>query len=280
MSRWEGANAIVTGAASGIGLALSRVLVQRGANVWMTDVNVERIAQAAEALGPKAHPEVLDVRDAAAVRGLVERVARDAGRLDFLFNNAGIGISGEAHELTVEHFDRIIDVNIRATVNGIVAAYTLMVKQRSGHIVNTASMAGLTPVPLLAPYAMTKHAVVGLSSSLRMEGARHGVRVSVLCPAAIETPLLDADNPPDLQTMPWRPNIRRYLARLAGQAYPVEKFAEEALQGVESNRGLIIIPAQARTAAWLYRLAPRTVQKGIRKAFLAELRDRPAKARE
>lgn len=270
---WEQANIVVTGAASGIGLALSKALVQRGANVWMTDINGEKAGQAAEALGPRAHPAPLDVRDAPAVRDLVERVAKDSGRLDALFNNAGIGVSGEVHELAVEHFDRIVDVNIRGVVNGTVAAYPIMVKQKSGHIVNTASLAGLTPVPLLVPYAMTKHAVVGLSNSLRLEAARYGVKVSVLCPAAIETPLLSADNPSDLGVA-WRPNTRRYLARLSGPAYPVERLADEALRGVERNEGVIIIPARARVSALLCRLAPGLVQSGIRKALAAERKDR------
>lgn len=275
---WNQSNAVITGAASGIGLALSTALVQRGANVWMTDVNAEKVSQAAEALGPKARASALDVRDAAAVRELIEGVARESGRIDYLFNNAGIGVSGEVQELGVEHFDRIIDVNIRGVVNGIVAAYPLMVKQRSGHIVNTASMAGLTPVPLVVPYAMTKHAVVGLSTSLRLEAEHYGVRVSVLCPSAIETPLLDAGNPSDLQGPSWRPNTRRYLARLAGgrPAYPVDKLAADTLEAMERNVGVIIIPSHSRIGALLNRLLPGVVEKGIRKVLAAERSARPA----
>lgn len=270
---WQGASVVVTGAASGIGLALSAALVERGADVWMADVSAEALARSAAALGPKAHPATLDVRDAPAVRDLVERVARDTGRLDCLFNNAGIGVSGEVRELSVEHFDRIVDVNIRGVVNGIVAAYPILVKQGRGHIVNTASLAGLTPVPLLVPYAMTKHAVVGLSTSLRLEAARYGVRVSALCPAAVETPMLDAENPADLRSA-WRPDIRRYLSRLAGPAYPVARLAADALRGVERNQGIIIAPAQARAAAFLYRMAPELVQRLGQRAFLAELKNR------
>lgn len=264
--------AVVTGAASGIGLALSGALARRGAEVWMADVNAERVGEAARALG--ARPVALDIRDAPAVREAVERIVRDSGRLDYLFNNAGIGVSGEVHELGVEHFDRIIDVNIRGVVNGIVAAYPIMVQQRSGHIVNTASLAGLVPVPLLAAYSMTKHAVVGLGASLRPEAARYGVRVSTLCPAAIETPLLDADNPADLPKPAWSPNVRRYLARLGGPAYPVDRMAEDTLREMERNRGLIIVPASSRISAFLYRLAPRLVQSAGQKAFAAELRER------
>ncbi|HSN85201.1 MAG TPA: SDR family oxidoreductase [Thermoanaerobaculia bacterium] len=275
---WRDATAVVTGAASGIGLALSAALVQRGANVWLTDVDAEKVRQAAEALGPQARAAALDVRDAPAVRELIERVAREAGRIDYLFNNAGVGVSGEVHELKVEAFDRIIDVNIRGVVNGIMAAYPLMVKQRSGHIVNTASMAGLTPVPLVVPYTMTKHAVVGLSTSLRLEAEVYGVRVSALCPSAIETPILDAEKAPNPDAPPWCPNTRRYLSRLAGgrPPYPVDKLAAETLEAMEKNVGVIIIPDHSRKGARLNRWLPGLVEKGIRRVLAAERSARPA----
>lgn len=271
----QGATAIVTGAASGIGRALSAALVKRGARVWLTDVDAAGVENAARDVGGAATWSALDVRDAFAVRALVEKVAGEEGRLDYLFNNAGIGIGGEAHELTAPHYDRIIDVNIRGVVHGIVAAYPIMVRQGSGHIVNTASMAGLVPTPLAAPYGMTKHAVVGLSVSLRAEAKNFGVRVSALCPGVIETPILDSDNPPDLPQTSWRPDIRRFLTELAGAPYPVEKLAEDALAGVERNRALIVVPASARFAVLLYRLFPGLVMRATQKKLGAVLAQRP-----
>ncbi|NTV93687.1 MAG: SDR family oxidoreductase, partial [Chlorobiaceae bacterium] len=158
---WKGKTAIVTGAASGIGFALASGLIKRGVRVWAADIDAAGVARAAASLGPGVHPVRLDVCDAAAFRDLVDGVARETGRVDFLFNNAGILHSGKVHEFDVEQCNRIIDVNICGVVNGTLAAYSLMVRQRGGHIVNTASLAGLVPAPLLSMYAMTKHAVVG-----------------------------------------------------------------------------------------------------------------------
>jgi NAD(P)-dependent dehydrogenase (short-subunit alcohol dehydrogenase family) len=271
---WNGKSAVVTGAASGIGLALTRALIARGAEVWATDIDGAGIKQVAQELGPHVHPVALDVRDAPAVREVIEGVASEFGRIDFLFNNAGIIMSSEFHDFEVEHVDRIIDVNIRGVVNGTVAAYPLMIRQRGGHIVNTASLAGLAPSPLLSSYAMTKHAVVGLTTSLRFEAARHGVRVSAICPAVVDTPLLDAGTPPDLHEVPWRPNVRRYLERLAGQPSPPDKLVHAALRGVERNQALILVPARARLTALVYRIAPGLVHTFGKQIFAAELRDR------
>lgn len=137
-------------------------LEARGANVIATDM------------------ADFDVTDAAAFR----RVVSNIGRLDYLFNNASTAVAGEAHERTHEHWDYVLQVNLHGTINGILAAYPVMLRQKSGHIVNIAS----SPVsaPFLVPYAASKHAVVGLSTSLRIEAADYGARVSVVCPAAVE----------------------------------------------------------------------------------------------
>jgi NADP-dependent 3-hydroxy acid dehydrogenase YdfG len=104
------------------------------------------------------------------------------GRIDYLFNNAGIGIGGEVDSFTLHDWSDIIDVNLRGVVHGIQAVYPIMIRQRCGHIVNTASMAALITTVGQAGYTATKHAVVGLSKALRVEAEHHGVQVSVLCP--------------------------------------------------------------------------------------------------
>lgn len=255
MEHWKDRTVLITGGASGIGRALAAELARRGAIVTATDLEGDA---------------VLDVRDLRAFRAVVDGIVARHGRLDALFNNAGTGISGETWELGPEHWQHVIDVNINGVVNGVLAAYPQMVRQGAGRIVNVASLAGLGVAPFLVPYAMSKHAVVGLSTSLRIEAAAHGVEVNVLCPAAIETPLLDKENPANLPPVSWRPNTRRYLTSLSGPPYPVGKFAAEAIDAVERNEGMIVIPARARVAWRLGRFLPRFVEKMVARATRQE----------
>jgi len=266
--QFRDAVAIVTGGASGIGAALVRALAARGATIVIADLD-ETGAKAVAGEWPQGQVSAagLDVRDAGAVAGLVRQVAADHGRLDLMFSNAGIAVGGLADELTLDHWDRVIDVNLRGVVHGVHAAYPLMVGQGHGHIVNTASLAGLVPGPGLAPYAAAKHAVVGLTLSLRAEGAGHGVRVSAICPGFVDTPLLGRVNP-DLPQTQTGANAA-VLARRLGKLYQADLLARDVLAGIERNKALIVAPRSARVAWRMARYAPgltmRTIVSGIRR---------------
>ncbi len=275
MSYWQGKTVVITGAGSGIGKGLALELAKRQAKVIATDIQADAVQETVKACGGQTEARVLDVCDAKAVCACCEDVARRHGRLDFMFNNAGIGIYGEVYEIPLESWNRIIDINIRGVLHGIHAAYPIMVKQRSGHIINTASLAGLGMVPLFTPYAMTKHAVVGLTRSLRLEAELHGVRVSALCPAAIDTPLLDRTEYTDIPKMSWRPNVRRFLGKLGGPAYPTDRFVLEALAAIEKNQDIIVLPQRARLAQRLGVFLPSLVTKVTRDALAQERADRP-----
>ena len=270
MAKWHGMSVFMTGGGSGIGEALSRELARRGAVVCVTDRDAAAAERVATACGAGARALGLDVRDAPAVKEAIEGFAKERGKLDFLFNNAGVGVGGETHELSLGHWDYVLDVNVRGVVHGVHAAYPLMVQQRSGHIINVASLAGLMPAPLLTPYAMTKHAVVGLTQSLRAEAVVHGVRVSALCPAAIETPILDTMNPAHLPPVKGQIDVRRHLTKLAGKPYPVDAMVQEALAGIERNRAIIVIPRKARVLWRAGRMFPGVVEKACRDAVAVE----------
>ncbi len=198
-------------------------------------------------------------------------VAADAGALDVMFNNAGISIGGETEELTLDHWNSIIDVNIRGVVHGVHAAYPVMVRQGSGHIVNTASMGGLMAAGLLTSYVMTKHAVVGLSLALRSEAAAHGVGVTAVCPSAVDTPILD-------KGAVGRFHGRDYFLKGQGVRRPLdpEVLADQVLHAVMENRPLLVTPRTARIAWRIGRISPSFVAwSSIR--FVAKQRKLQAK---
>jgi NAD(P)-dependent dehydrogenase (short-subunit alcohol dehydrogenase family) len=261
-AHYQGASAIVTGGASGIGRALVNELVNRGATVLVADVDGEGARTvAASAPAPPdgqgaARAVALDVTDAGAVEAVVADFADRQDGLDFIFNNAGVGVGGEVADLSLAHWRRTIDVNLYGVVHGVAAAYPPMVRRGRGHIVNTASLAGLIPGALMVPYSATKHAVVGLSLGLRSEAASHGVRVSVVCPGVIDTPLLDRGNPADLPPVPSEPDARSLLTQLLGRAYPAARLAADVLDAVALDRALIVAPGHARAAWALYRAWP------------------------
>ncbi|MCC6522245.1 MAG: SDR family oxidoreductase [Polyangiaceae bacterium] len=275
----EGRVAVVTGGASGIGAALGRELSRRGADVVLADrqlVLAEAVAREACAAGGRVRAAELDVRDGAAVKVLVDDTVRRTGRLDFFFGNAGISVGGEIDGYSAADWDDVFDVNLRGVTNGIQAAYPVMVRQGHGHLVHTASIAGLVATPAQGSYTASKHAVVGLTKALRIEAARHGVRVSALCPGAVQTSILSGGrfgrlNVPGLHD--------EDMAAIIGVLRPMapERFARQAIDGVLANQAIIIVPRWWRAFWYLERLSP-TLSLGLWHLSLAELRRQVAKA--
>ena len=142
-----------------------------------------------------------------------------------MFNNAGICWGGDTELLTLDQWNAIIDVNLRGVVHGVAAAYPLMLRQGHGHIVNTASMAGLTAAGQITSYVTTKHAVVGLSLALRSEAVPRGVGVLVVCPAAVETPILDKGAIGGFVGRDY------FLQTQGGKPYDADRLARDILRG-------------------------------------------------
>jgi NAD(P)-dependent dehydrogenase (short-subunit alcohol dehydrogenase family) len=255
---FKDAVAIVTGGASGLGRVLGEGLARRGAYVVLADLQkdlAEEVADGIRSRGGKADAFLLDVKDFGAVESLVNETAKAHGRLDYIFNNAGIAVGGEARYYKMDDWYHIYDVNLRGVTHGVQAAYQVMLRQGFGHIVNTASMAGLLPTPFTVSYGTTKHAVVGLSTSLRIEAAEAGIRVSALCPGYIRTAILEGGGKYGRIVQEASPETQKKLADMT-RPMDLSLFADKVLPCVARNDAIIVVPWGYRIVWWLQRLSP------------------------
>ncbi|MGJ8670370.1 MAG: SDR family oxidoreductase [Oceanococcus sp.] len=189
-------NFIVTGAASGIGRHLVERLLDQGERVFAVDVQSDALRQLSEEMQERGHADklrtqLLDVRDAQGWDEVIENLVDAWGRLDVLLNVAGVLRPGYSWEINSEDVDFHLDINTKGVILGTSAAAKRMKQQGAGHIVNIASLAGVSPVPGLSLYSASKFAVRGFSLSAAVELREHGVYVSTVCPDAVETPMLD-----------------------------------------------------------------------------------------
>ena len=252
MEHYQEKIAIVTGGAAGIGRSLCLALAREGAHVVVAghhEDRVERVAQEIRNQGGQAWSTKVDVTRQEDVQEVIESTIQKHGRLDYLFNNAGISIAGEMRDLSLEDWSAVLDVNLMGVLYGTHYAYQKMILQGHGHIVNISSLGGLLPFPVKAPYAATKHAVTGLTSTLRAEAAGLGVRVSLVCPGLIKTQIWD-------KTRINKASNKDVASILMVPMLDVDKAARAILKGVRKNKGIIVFPLHAKLAWWTGRLCP------------------------
>jgi len=246
--------AIVTGGAAGIGRALCERLAQTGARVIVADINgtgAEEVAASIRAISRQAESAEVDVSNAKEVDALVARTVEKHGRLDLMFNNAGVAAVGELRDGDLADFRRILDVNLFGVVHGTMAAYRVMLVQGGGHIVNTASVTGLMPTPLLSAYSASKWAIVGFSTAVREEAASLGVKVCAACPGLVRTDIGERNvywNVRKEDYLRWLPWMKMALS-------PVQA-ADGILRGVARNEAIIVLPFSAKIAWKVHSLWP------------------------
>ncbi|OEC88314.1 MULTISPECIES: SDR family NAD(P)-dependent oxidoreductase [Methanobacterium] len=234
---------IVTGGNSGIGYALCEELLERGAIVYMAGRNPEKVASAAEQLSKyenRIHTVIVDVTVQEQVEKAIKDTAAEAGRLDFLFNNAGVGGTLPFEDATLDDWKTIIDTNLWSVIYGVNTAVPIMAKQGYGHIINTSSVAGIIPFPFQALYSLTKFGVTGLTECLKYEYAEKGIYFSTICPSDVATPIFKKSI--DGKT--------HDEAKIPEDAYPADKAAVDILNRVSEQKGIIIVPEEPGTGGW------------------------------
>ncbi len=264
MKNLEGRTAVVTGAASGIGLAMVRCFTRAGMRVAMADVERGALATAAREFDPAGVlPVVTDVSDARAVTELADRAQEAFGAVHLVCNNAGVFTGGLSWEAPQEDWDWVFGVNVQGVVNGLRTFVPRLLEQGEGHVVNTASMAGVTATPLTGVYNASKHAVVSLSETLylELEAQDADVGVSVVCPEAVRTGIARAErNRPDGRRIPEtalskeRQVVGQAITAAAEAGLDPAVIAERTLRAVEEGRFWVLAEDEFWRQACLNRL--------------------------
>jgi NAD(P)-dependent dehydrogenase (short-subunit alcohol dehydrogenase family) len=255
MGYFEGKVAIVTGGASGIGQSICTYLGRQGAQVVIADRNLdgaEETAASIAAEGGRAEAAYVDVTDSDGLASLIGDTARDLGRIDLLFNNAGIGLNGEFQDVTLTHWKRIVDVNLWGVIYGCHHVYPIMVEQGYGQIVNTASLAGLIPGGLTSPYSAAKYGVVGFTLTLRSEARQYGVKVNALCPGYMRTNIQRTT-----ENVTAYMNSEKNEQMNANMRFPTpEDCIHQIMRGVRRDRAIIVSPRVHKVFWLLHRAVP------------------------
>lgn len=262
IAKFKGTTVVLTGAASGIGRSLARLLIECGATVHALDLNEEGLADLAveSPVAGAIHCHPVDVTDFQTYGEVVARIFEISDRIDFLFNNAGVTLLGEALNLPFERWKWLLDINLMGTVNGISLIYPKMIAAGRGHIVNTASIAGSTGYATASAYTASKAAILELSRSLGVEAKYHGVKVSSVCPGYVDSGIFSQDRIVGVDK-------EKMIRELPVKMMSPEEAAGRFLAGVARGRMTVIFPFSAKFLWYLSRWMP-SMMTPFHKRFL------------
>jgi NAD(P)-dependent dehydrogenase (short-subunit alcohol dehydrogenase family) len=247
---------LITGAASGIGRATAIAAARQGARLVLTDVNATGLSALVDELGPSvAAHRVLDIADVDAVRDLADEVHSAHGPVDVVMNVAGIATWGAVDRLTHEQWRRTVDVNLMGPIHVIECFVPEMIRaRRGGQLVNVSSAAGLIALPWHAPYSASKFGLRGVSEVLRFDLRRHRIGVTLVCPGAVNTALVDTVDIAGVPHAALRDS--GFDDRFRRLASSPERVAGRILEAVTHNRYLVYTSPDIAALHLLERLAP------------------------
>jgi NAD(P)-dependent dehydrogenase (short-subunit alcohol dehydrogenase family) len=247
MKEIDGKVAFITGGASGIGLAIAKVLAGAGARVAIADLRRDHLDEAAEEMrgsGLDVHPILLDVADRDAMEAAASEMEQVFGKVHLLCNVAGVNIIRPMDEASYEDIDWLMDVNLGGTFNSLMSFIPrIKAHGEGGHIINTSSVAGIITGPGTGIYSATKFAIRGLSDALRFDMAPHGIAVSILCPGTVSTRLYESeDNRPDRfqgevneSVTALRAGTGELFRKVLPLGMDAMEVAEKTLKGIREN---------------------------------------------
>jgi NAD(P)-dependent dehydrogenase (short-subunit alcohol dehydrogenase family) len=245
--------AVITGGASGIGLAVAEALIAEGMSVVLADIDAPKLRDVEARLtedGASVATMVCNTTAEPEVNALIEFAVEQFGGVHVMFNNAGIVGVGDAWTEPIELWTRVIEVNLLGVVHGIRAVLPVMQEQGVGHVISTASHAGLSAAPGIAPYIATKHAVVGLMESLFLELEALGspVGASVLCPEFVQTDLMNTTKEPENVEAPFAQLINQVLAAGVSGGIPASELADQVVAALKRGQFWILTHDTTRDA--------------------------------
>ncbi len=245
---------LITGAASGIGRATALAAAERGAVLHLTDIQpLEEVVAAVERGGGRVgSATVADIADHGAVVALAEEVHAAGGSVDVVMNIAGVSTWGSIERLRHSDWQKMIDVNLMGPISVLECFVPPMIEAgRGGHVVNVSSAAGLFGLPWHAAYSASKFGLRGVSEVLRFDLRRHGIGVSLVCPGAVRTPLVDSVEIVGVDRS--NPRIRKAISRFERHAVSPERVAERIFEGIEKDRYLVFTSPDTRIGHWVQR---------------------------
>jgi len=246
----KGTRAFLTGAGSGIGRASAIELAELGCELFLTDINARGLEETRGMISDKpgrvCKSRAFDIRDLSAVKAFADEIHQEFGPMDIVMNIAGIALFAQIEDMTHQHWEKVIGVNLWGPIHCIECFLPEMIRVKKGHLVNVASIAGLTGAPWHAAYSTSKWGLAGLSEVLRYDLMQHNIGVTLVCPGAVDTPLkysaeiLGADKT--------SPRVQSLIQKFNQHTVPPEKVARMIIRAVEKKKFLVITSADVKFA--------------------------------